>query len=80
MQQNDYDVILCDMMMPKLSGDMFYAAVERIKPYLCNRFIFMTGYTEDAKIKEFIERIGSLMLHKPFKAEHLLVLIEIATK
>ena len=71
-QQNDYDVIICDMMMPKLSGDMFYAAVERIKPYLCSRFIFMTGYTEDPKIKAFISKIDGLMLHKPFKTADVL--------
>ena len=74
-QQNDYDVIICDMMMPKLPGDMFYAAVERIKPHLCSRFIFMTGYTEDQKIKAFIERIDGLMLHKPFKSADVLEMI-----
>src|SRR5436190_20301709 len=28
----DFDVILCDMMMPNLPGNMFYIAVERAKP------------------------------------------------
>jgi len=74
-QQHDFDVIICDMMMPKLPGDMFYAAVERIKPYLCPRFIFMTGYTHDEKIKAFIQRVDGLMLHKPFKYPDLLEMI-----
>src|SRR5580692_10182653 len=31
----EYSVILCDMIMPNLAGDMFYMAVERVKPHLC---------------------------------------------
>src|SRR5690349_5448223 len=34
----DYDVIICDVMMPHLPGDMFYLAVQRVKPHLCSRF------------------------------------------
>jgi CheY-like chemotaxis protein len=63
----DFDVILCDMAMPKLPGDMFYLAVERTKPHLCKRFIFMTGHRGDSKIDEFIRRVKGLMLWKPFE-------------
>lgn len=63
----DFDVILCDMAMPKLPGDMFYLAVERTKPHLCKRFIFMTGHRGDPKIDEFIRRVKGLMLWKPFE-------------
>ena len=74
-QAGDFDVIICDMMMPKLPGDMFYYAVERTKPYLCDRFIFMTGFKDDRKINEFINKVNGLMLTKPFKAADLLELI-----
>ncbi len=63
----DYDVILCDMVMPNFPGDMFYRAVERTKPYLCRRFIFMTGYRGDQKIIEFVGKIGGYVLWKPFE-------------
>ena len=66
-QRSDFDVIICDLMMPELPGDQFYRTVERVKPHLCNRFIFMTGYTEDRKIADFIKSIDGLMMHKPFK-------------
>lgn len=39
----DYDFILCDMVMSTLAGDMFYLAVERVRPHLCKRFIFIKG-------------------------------------
>ena len=61
----DFDIILCDMMMPNLSGDMFYLAVERTKPQLCKRFIFMTGHKGDPKIDAFIRKVRGLMLWIP---------------
>jgi CheY-like chemotaxis protein len=64
---NDFDIILCDMVMPNFPGDMFYLAVERVRPNLCKRFIFMTGHQGDSKIGEFIRRIRGLMLWKPFE-------------
>src|ERR1700683_4966171 len=54
---SDFEVILCDMMMPTLPGDMFYLAVERMRPHLCDRFIFMTGYKGDGKVADFIKKV-----------------------
>ena len=68
----DYSVILCDMVMPNLAGDMFYAAVERVRPHLCRRFLFMTGHGGDRKIDEFIRKVRGLILWKPFQS-HLLM-------
>ena len=65
----DFSIILCDMVMPNFPGDMFYAAVERVRPQLCKRFIFMTGHQGDRKIEEFIRRIRGLMLWKPFQMQ-----------
>ncbi len=67
----EFDVILCDMVMPNLSGDMFYLAVERTKPHLCKRFIFMTGHQGDPKIDAFIRKVRGLMLWKPFELHDL---------
>lgn len=72
----EYDVILCDMVMENFPGDMFYAAVERVRPLLCKRFIFMTGHQGDKKIEEFIRRIRGLMLWKPFQMQVLLETVE----
>jgi CheY-like chemotaxis protein len=67
----DFDIILCDMMMPTLPGDMFYMAVERIKPHLCKRFIFMTGYKGDPKYDAFVRKIKGWVLWKPFHLQDL---------
>ena len=68
---SDYNVILCDMVMPSFPGDMFYRAVERARPQLCKRFIFMTGHHGDRKIEQFIRGIQGLMLWKPFEMNDL---------
>ena len=68
----DFDLILCDMLMPNLAGDMFYTAVERTKPHLCKRFIFMTGHRGDPKWDAFARKVGPVMLFKPFELHILL--------
>jgi CheY-like chemotaxis protein len=71
----DFEVILCDMMMPTLPGDMFYLAVERMRPHLCSRFVFMTGYKGDAKVADFIKKVSGVILNKPFQMNDLLEML-----
>ena len=68
---SDFDVILCDMMMPKLPGDMFYLAVQRSKPHLCSRFIFITGNIANPRIAEFVAQTNGVLLEKPFRIQDL---------
>jgi DNA-binding response OmpR family regulator len=68
---NDFDAILCDLIMPTLPGDMFYRAVERMRPHLCRRFIFMTGQYGQVKVREFLTTTGGTILLKPFQIDDL---------
>jgi DNA-binding response OmpR family regulator len=62
----DFDLIMCDMMMPRMPGDMFYFAVERTKPQLCPRFIFITGYPDKPEVVNFLGGLADpIVLHKP---------------
>ncbi len=72
---SDFEVILCDMMMPTLPGDMFFRAVERMRPHLCDRFIFMTGHRGNQKVNEFISSVSGTVLTKPFHVDDLLEII-----
>lgn len=67
-----FDVILCDMKMPNLSGEMFYRAVQRAKPHLCERFIFITGSVENPASVEFFQKTKARVLAKPFQFQALL--------
>jgi DNA-binding response OmpR family regulator len=76
----DFDVIICDMMMPTLAGDMFYIAVERIKPHLCKRFVFMSGFKGEKKIDDFIRKIQGILLWKPFEMNDLMDTIQLVLR
>ena len=73
----DVDAILCDLRMPGLEGDLFYGAVERAKPELCRRFIFITGAADDPKYNAFLSQVKVPVLHKPVKAATLLESLQI---
>lgn len=77
---NDYSVILCDMVMPNLAGDVFYMAVERVKPHLCKRIVFVTGHSGDRKVDEFIRKVRGLILWKPFQPHVLIETIHAVEK
>jgi CheY-like chemotaxis protein len=76
---SDFDAIVCDMVMPNFPGDMFYLAVQRSRPHLCRRFIFITGQQDNPKIIKFIKQSGCVALWKPFKARQLLDALEFVT-
>jgi CheY-like chemotaxis protein len=68
---SDFDAIVCDMVMPNFPGDMFYLAVQRARPHLCQRFIFITGHQDNPKIVQFIKQSGCVALWKPFEMRRL---------
>jgi CheY-like chemotaxis protein len=72
----DYDAILCDMVMPQMAGDMFYLAVRRVRPHLCERFIFVTAHQERPRVKEFLNQVREMVLRKPFNLDDLAALLE----
>jgi two-component system nitrogen regulation response regulator NtrX len=78
--EQPFDLVICDLLMPNLPGDMFYLGVERVKPRLAKRFIFITGHQNDPKVADFIKRTKSLALFKPFDMRLLLDTIQVALK
>jgi CheY-like chemotaxis protein len=62
-----FDLIICDMMMPRMGGEMFYWAVTRIRPATAQRFIFFTGHRNNPAIEFFFKRVNATVLIKPFR-------------
>lgn len=63
--KDEIDAIICDLMMPHMAGDMFFLAVERVKPHLCKRFIFVTAYEGNPKFEAFFRKNNAIVLYKP---------------
>jgi CheY-like chemotaxis protein len=62
-----FDLIICDMLMPQVGGEMFYWAVTRVRPAAARRFIFFTGHKNNPAIEFFFRRVNATVLIKPFK-------------
>jgi CheY-like chemotaxis protein len=75
--ETDFDVVMCDIMMPSMAGDMFYLAVQKIKPHLCERFVFMTGFSGDPNVTKFLTSVNALVLEKPAKLEDIIRMISL---
>lgn len=76
----DFDVIICDMLMPKMAGDMFYLAVQKTKPALAKRFLFVTGHADNPKVESFLKSIDALVVFKPVLTEELVRMISLVLK
>lgn len=69
---NEYDAIVCDVMMPQLRGDEFYLQATDVRPQLADRFIFITGYAAEPKVNLFLTTTGCKYLLKPFLVQRLI--------
>jgi CheY-like chemotaxis protein len=68
----EFDAILCDLSMPQLEGDMFYLTVERVRPQLARRFVFVTGNAGNPKYEAFLKNVECPVLYKPVSIDKLL--------
>jgi len=71
MGENAYDVILCDLIMPEMTGmDVYRAALQRTTP-LNDRIVFMTGGAFTQRARDFLESVPNLRIEKPFDLDYL---------
>ncbi len=70
------DVILCDLMMPEMSGMEFHDELTRVRPELIARVVFMTGGAFTPAASKFLASIPNVRLGKPFDAKDLRAVVE----
>jgi two-component system, cell cycle sensor histidine kinase and response regulator CckA len=61
-----YDVVVCDLMMPELTGRDVYDRIAVERPGLERRIVFITGGAYTASSATFLERIPNCTVEKPF--------------
>ena len=74
-KDSDFDLVLCDLMMPDVSGEHVYRAVSEHAPGLLPRFVFMTGGAFTERAQEFLAHFGGRQLEKPFNIDEVEVLL-----
>ncbi len=78
LSDEDFDVVLSDMLMPGLDGQGLYQRTREIKPELAKRMIFVTGDTLNSTTREFLNATGNLFLSKPFKIDAVVNRVQVA--
>lgn len=61
-----FDVILCDLAMPGMSGIEFYRAVRELSPTVADRVVFMTGGAFTTRAAAFAGEHLERIVEKPF--------------
>jgi signal transduction histidine kinase/DNA-binding response OmpR family regulator len=65
-ERADFDLVICDLSMPTMSGMQFYGIVRERHPELIDRFIFATGGATQRELEEFLRSVSNRVLEKPF--------------
>jgi signal transduction histidine kinase len=67
-----FDLVICDLKMPRLDGKAFYRSLAAAVPSLAKHVIFVTGDVAGTEAEKFLEESGCRWLAKPFRLGDLL--------
>jgi len=71
-----FDLILCDVMMPGLSGAELYERLKARSPSTAERVVFLTGGAFTSAARQFLDSVSNRRLEKPFDARALEALVD----
>jgi signal transduction histidine kinase len=71
-----FDVILCDVMMPEMSGVELYQELVGHVPEQAERMVFLTGGAFTPGARAFLSSVGNRQVEKPFSAQQLRELVQ----
>jgi signal transduction histidine kinase/CheY-like chemotaxis protein len=69
---HSFDLVVCDLKMPRLDGKAFYRTLAAVAPGLATRVIFVTGDVAGTDAETFLAESGCRWLAKPFRLGDLL--------
>ncbi|MBA3460337.1 MAG: PAS domain S-box protein [Deltaproteobacteria bacterium] len=70
-----FDLVLCDLMMPEMTGIELYEELRQVNPGVLGRMFFMTGGAFTANAQTFLDTIATGCLNKPLAREELFALL-----
>jgi len=66
-----FDVIVCDLMMPGMTGMDLYDAIRQVAPAQLERMIFLSGGAVTTRAREFVATVPNILMEKPFDIRRL---------
>jgi PAS domain S-box-containing protein len=66
-----FDLILCDLMMPQMTGMELHEHLSAHAPAVAARMVFLTGGAFTPAARAFVERVSNPCFEKPFDAAQL---------
>jgi CheY-like chemotaxis protein len=73
--QAEFDVVLCDLMMPEMTGMELHAELSRDRPEIARRMVFLSGGAFTDTAREFLASVPNAQVEKPFEPSALRSLI-----
>lgn len=73
--RESFDVVLCDVTMPNVSGRQVYETVLAGNPELAKRIVFLTGGALSDELEQFLAGLTNVVVHKPFSVDKLLSIV-----
>jgi len=67
LQARPFDLVICDLKMPRVDGRTFYGMLVAEKPAMADRVIFVTGDVAGTDAEKFLEESRCRWLAKPFR-------------
>lgn len=67
----EYDVVICDIIMANCNGIDLYRSMEKSRPELCRRMVFLTGGSLIPGVESFLDSVDCPRLDKPFSINDL---------
>lgn len=71
-----FDLVILDLILPDCDGVILQGKLNRLSPGLHRRTIFMTGFTSQEPVVQYLRSLSADYIHKPFTARQLLDAVE----
>lgn len=73
----DFDAIICNLVLPRMDGETLYKEVERLYPYLAEKFLFISPPAASrGGMGDFVIRSGNTLIEKPFEMDDFRVALQ----
>lgn len=74
-RNHPFDLVICDLLMPGMTGMDLFRRVEEASPHMARRFLFLTGGTFTREARQFLRSVSNPRAFKPLEALELRTLV-----